>query len=195
MQDGFGFASKDIPGIGMAQIQGDTPVFGYVDEGPDGEISDQLEKLRQNDFVPRPVAVPMIAVPDPFDAAALLGSIQTQMHTWIAMNLLDATFSGQLDRNFQSAISACQLNQPEVGKQQIEVLREMIRKEQPEVGRDEEHESDKNHEKNDDRQAPLIDKLAARVLDFDLGYVTKRMDEGAHEREDGKHKPASQIER
>jgi hypothetical protein len=204
-QEGFGFSSKDIPGIGIAQFEGNAPVFGYPDGGPEGEISDQVEKLRQNDFVPRNAAVPTITVPDPFDPAILMGSIQTQMHTWIAMNLLDATFSAQLDRYFQSAISAYRLNQPSVGKQQIEALREMIKKEQPDMGRDEEHESDRSHEKNDDRQAPLINKLAARVLDFDLGYVTRRMDEDthqrdkverdAHEQDDGEHKRSSQIER
>jgi hypothetical protein len=173
-QEGFGFSSKDIPGIGIVQFRGHAPALGYPDEGPEGEISDQLEKLRQNNFVPRPAAVPTIAVPSPFDAAALLESIQTQMHTWIAMQLLDATFSSQLDRSFQSAISAYRLNQPRVGKQEIQTMRELLKKEHEDLGRDEEHESDKSHEKHDDRKSALIDRLAARVLDFDLKYVTKR---------------------
>ena len=42
------------------------------------------------------------------------------------------------------------------------------------LGRDEEHESHKSQEKNDDRKSALIDRLAARVLDFDLKYVLKR---------------------
>jgi len=194
---GFGFRSQSLPGLDVAQFEGNSGILGYGGEGPDpdSDIAKQIQVLEQNDFVPRKAAVPVIAVPIPFDAAALLGSIQAQTHKWIAMNLLDATFSTQLDRYFQSAISAYRLNQPRVGMQQIEALRALIRKEQPDMGRDEEHESDRSHEKNDDGQTPLIDKLAARVLDFDLSYVTKRMDEGAHEREDGEHKPASQIER
>ncbi|MGA7594925.1 MAG: hypothetical protein WCA64_06990 [Gallionella sp.] len=207
----FGFRSRDLPGIIQGEIYGYAPgsqkIPGEILLNPnDGAFGQQYTELvfRKN-FVSRLVAVPTIAVQDPFDAAALLERIQTQMHTWIAMNLLDASFSAQLDRYFQSAISAYRLNQPNVGKQQIEALREMIRKEQPDTGRDEEHESDRSHEKNGGRQAPLIDKLAARVLDFDLGYVTRRMDEDthqrdkverdAHEQDDGEHKRTSQIER
>ena len=106
------------------------------------------------------------------------------------MKLLDATFSAQLDRSFQSAISAYRLNQPGVGKQEIQTMHELIEKEQPDLGRDEEHESDKNHEKNDDRKSALIDRLAARVLDFDLKYVTKRLDD-----DDGEHTSTSRHDR
>jgi len=123
---------------------------------------------------PRNAAVTTIAVPDSFDAAVLLDSIRTQMHTWIGMKLLDATFSSQLDRYFQSAISAYRLNQPKVGKKEIQTMRALIKKEHEDMGRDEEHESEKSQEKNDDRKSALIDRLAARVLDFDLEYVMKR---------------------
>ena len=174
---GFGFNSVDLPGVWPSQMDGIGEALSFSDEGPvkDSAILTELNRLRDNDFVTRPAAVPMIAVPTPFDAAALLGSIQTQMHTWIAMQLLDATFSSQLDRSFQSAISAYRLNQPKVGKQQIEALRALVKKEQPDLGRDEEHESGKSQEKDDDRKSALIDRLAARVLDFDLKYVTERM--------------------
>jgi hypothetical protein len=177
---GFGFNSLDLPGMASSRIYGlfaKSEIFGFPDDGPlkDSAILAQLNQLRDNDFIVRPAAVPMVAVPTPFDAAALLGSIQTQMHTWIGMQLLDATFSAQLDRYFQSTISAYGLNQNKVGKKQIQTMLELIKKEQPELGRDEEHESDKSHEKNDDKKPALIDRLAARILDFDLSYVTKRM--------------------
>ena len=112
---GFGFNSLDLPGMASSRIYGlfaKSEIFGFPDDGPlkDSAILAQLNQLRDNDFIVRPAAVPMVAVPTPFDAAALLGSIQTQMHTWIGMQLLDATFSSQLDRYFQSAISAYGLN-------------------------------------------------------------------------------------
>jgi hypothetical protein len=190
---GFGFISQSLPGLGLAQFEGESGVInGFSGEGPDpsSDISKQIQALYQNDFVTRNAAVPTIAVPTPFDAAVTLERIQTQMHTWIGMQLLDATSSSQLDRSFQSAISAYRLNQPKVGKQQIEAMRELIKKEQPDMGRDEEHESDKNHEKNDDRKSALIARLAARVLDFDLKYVTKHIDS-----DDGEHGSTNQRER
>jgi len=175
---GFGFSSLSLPGLGAAQFKGARRFAnGFGGEGPhpDSDIRKQYDALKQNDFVARRAAVPMVAVPTPFDAAVLLERIQTHVHTWITIKLLDAAFSSQLDRYFQSAISAYRLNQPRVGKKQIQTMRELIRKEQPDLGRDEEHESDKSREKNDDRKSALIAHLAARILDFDLEYVTKRM--------------------
>lgn len=180
---GFGFSSKDLPSVGPSKMDGriaDNEIFGFPDDGPsqDSAVFDELNRLRDDDYVTLPAAVPMIAVPAPFDAAVLLERIQAQMHTWIDKQLLDATLSSQLDRSFQSAISAYRLNQPKVGKQQIEAMRALIRKEQPETGRDEEHESGNGGEKHDNGKAALIDRLAARVLDFDLDYVLKRMEKG-----------------
>jgi hypothetical protein len=190
---GFGFKSQGLPGLAAAQLKGECKfVNGYGGEGPDpgSDIAKQIQELDGNDFVPRPAAVPTIAVPDPFDTAVLLDRIQAQMHTWIAMSLLDPVFSTQLDRSFQSAISAYRLNQPKVGMQEIQTMRKLIEKEQPDLGRDEEHESEKSHEKHDDRKTALIDRLAARVLDFDLAYVTKRMDD-----DEGEHRSARRHDR
>ena len=176
----YGFRSRDLPGIIQGELYGYAPnsqkIPGEELQNPnDGGFGQQYTELVfKKNFVTRNAAVPTIAVPDPFDAAVTLERIQTQMHTWIAMQLLDATFSSQLDRSFQSAISAYRLNQPKVGKKEIQTMRELLKKEQPDLGRDEEHESDKSQEKNDDRKSALIDRLAARVLDFDLKYVIKR---------------------
>lgn len=170
-QNGFGFSSRDIPGIGIAQLSGNSPVPMYPAEGPTGELGKEFEKIENNDFVTRPAAVPTIAVPEPFDAAVTLERIQAHMQSWIAMQLLDSAFSAQLDRSFQSAISAYRLNQPKVGKQHIQAMRVLIKKEQPDADREDADDSDE-YNKN---QRALIDKLAARILDFDLKYVTKRM--------------------
>jgi len=180
---GFGFNSLDLPGVGpswMAGLVGDNEIFGFPDDGPlkDSAIFAQLNQLRDNNFVSRPAAVPTIAVPSPFDPAVTLNRIQTQMHTWIAMQLLDATFSAQLDRYFQSAISAYGLNQNKVGKKHIQTMRDLIKKEQPDAdredGNDDRGKKGDDDDKNKTKHA-LIDKLAARILDFDLSYVTKRM--------------------
>jgi len=176
----FGFNSRDLPGIIQARVDGFAPDSQEIPgeetlNANDGGFGQQYTELvDKKNFVPRNVAVPTIVVPTPFDAAVLLDRIQTQMHTWIGMQLLDATFSSQLDRYFQSAISAYRLNQPKVGKQHIETLRKMLKKEHEDLGRDEEHESEKSQEKNDDKKSAMIDRLAAQVLDFDLKYVLKR---------------------
>lgn len=174
-QGGFGFASPDLPGMGVAELSGATPTIGFPDEGPDGEISDQHMKLLQNDFVTRNTAVPTIAVPIPFDPAVTLERIQAEMHTWIGKQLLDAAFSSQLDRYLVAAADAYRLNQPKVGKKHIQTMRELIKKEQPDADK-EDDKGDRGEKGDDDKtRRALIDKLTARILDFDLKYVTKRM--------------------
>ena len=175
-QPGFGFVSQSLPGLDAAQLKGIRDGRnGFSGEGPDpsSDISKQIQALYQNDFIIRPAAVPTIAVPTPFDPAITLERIQIHTHTWIAKQLLDPAFSAQLDRYFQSAISAYRLNQPKAGKKHIQTMRELIKKEHADADR--EDDSGEMEYDGDKTKRPLIDKLAARILDFDLKYVTKRM--------------------
>ncbi|MDO8313565.1 MAG: hypothetical protein Q7T25_16660, partial [Sideroxyarcus sp.] len=137
------------------------------------DIAKQIQALDDNDFVARNAAVPTIAVPTPFDPAVVIERIQTHTHTWIGMQLLDAAFSTQLDRYMAAAADAYRRNQPKAGKEHIETLRKMLRKEQPDA--DKEEGKDDKGDDHDTNKRTLIDKLAARILDFDLKYVTKRM--------------------
>ncbi len=174
---GFGFASHDLPGISTAKMDGLGAVFGYPDDGPaeDSAILDQLNRLTHNDFIEKPAAVPMIAVPAPFSAATLLGSIQTQMHTWIGMNLLDASFSAQLDQYFEAAINAYKQNHLKAARDNIEEIHKMLMIEHRDLDRENENADEHDHDK--DAKRPLIDRLAARVLDFDLKFVLKQQSE------------------
>lgn len=177
-KSGFGFSSSALPGINSAHMDGLSEVFGYTGDGPamDSAINEKLEHLRKNDFVSRPAAIPAIAVPTPFNAAVLLDRIQTQMHTWIPMQLLDTNFSSQLDRYLVAAANAYRHNQPKAGKEHIQTLRKMLKKEHEDADKDDDKEDGKHDEKNDNKNKRLlIDRLAARVLDFDLKYVLKRM--------------------
>ncbi len=175
-QQGFGFASFDLPGIGSMQLQGDTPIqASYGDEGPDPEesaIVPQLDQIHQNDFIARPIAAPLIAVPVPFDAAILLDRIRNHVATWPGRQLANPAFAAQLDRYLAAAADAYRLNQPKAGKEQIETLRKMLAKEHRYLDYDDEDHDDDEEHKTATRFS--IDRLAARVLDFDLRYVLKR---------------------
>jgi hypothetical protein len=180
--NGIGFFSYDLPSIGIAQLQGDSAIQEFVDEGPVGEVGEQLHKLVQNDFVPRNAAVPAIAVPTPFDAAVLLDRIRSQMLTWPGKQLLDPAFATQIDRNMVAAANAFRNNQPKAGREQIESVRKMLDHEHNYLDHDDEDNDDTPEHKAATRLT--IDRLAARVLDFDLRYVLKRM-EHVHEHKDG----------
>jgi hypothetical protein len=181
---GFGFSSHALPDIIVAELNGDAPVHGWSGEGPDesSEIYNQIEQIIQNNFVPRNVAVPAIAVPVPYDAAVLLDSIRARMLAWTGKQLLNPTFATQLDRYIVAAADAYRRNQSKGGREHIESLRKLLEQEHRYLDHDDEDHDDTDEHKTATRFT--IDRLAARVLDFDLRYVLKRS-EHEHEHEEG----------
>jgi hypothetical protein len=180
---GFGFSSNALPGIIAAELSGDSPVHGWSGEGPpeDSAILQQLNEIEAHDFVPRNVAVPTIAVPEPFDAALLLDRIRTHVATWPGKQLLDPAFAAQLDRYMIAAADAYRLNNAKAGKENIKAIRKLLEHEHQYLDHDDEDNDDTAEQKAATRLT--IDRLAARVLDFDLRYVLKRTEHDHEETE------------
>jgi hypothetical protein len=187
---GFGFNTLDLPGMGpswMAGRVGEDEIFGFPDEGPvkKSAVLAELNQLRDNDFIRLSAAVPTIAVPSPFDTAVLLDRIRTQVATWPSKQLLDPAFATQLDRAMVAAANAFRNKQPKAGREHIESLRKMLEHEHRFLDHDDEDNDDTPEHKAATRLT--IDRLAARVLDFDLRYVLKRM-EKEHDPDEGDHR-------
>lgn len=186
---GFGFFSQSLPGLGVAKFMGARKFAnGYGGEGPDldSDIGRQIQALDDNDFVPRNAAVPTIAVPVPFDAAVLLDRIRGQLATWPGKQLADPAYAAQLDRYLVAAADAYRLNNSKAGKEQIETIRKMLEQEHRFLDHDDEDNDDTPEHKTATRLT--IDRLAARVLDFDLRYVLERAGKGAEHDADEKKK-------
>lgn len=175
-QQGFGYDSFDLPGIGAAKLEGDTPIQqGYEDEGPsstDSEIVSQLNQIESNDFVARNTAIPTIAIPDPFDPAATLERIQAHMHTWIAQQLIEPAFAAQLDSHFKTAADVYRKQGP-AGNGQIGRMLALLVQQYEGL-----EKGDEELVKKKSAVPAQIDKLAALVLYFDLKYVMRRMGGG-----------------
>ena len=186
----FGFYSADLPGVGIMRLRGKASITMLPDEGPDpsSPVGITYHELRQKDFVPRPAAVPLIPVPNPFDAAAVLTSMQKHVNQdMVSMKLIDPAFASQLDQLFQAAIDAAKGGNTVALKSDIKDLRQMLKREHADVGKDDEDwDKDNNDGKNKEKdKSRLIDKLAARVLDFDLRYVAKQItDKKGKDKED-----------
>jgi hypothetical protein len=116
-----------------------------------------------------------IAVPVPFDAAVLLDRIRFHVATWPGKQLLDPAFAAQLDSYMVAAVDAYRLNNTKAGKEHIMTVRRMLAKEHHHLDHDDEDTDDTDEHKAATRLA--IDRVAARVLDFDLRYVLKRMEQ------------------
>ena len=184
-QQGFGFASSELPGIGVAQLSGGfITQEEYEDDGldPDSSIAQQFDQIEKNDFIPRNAAVPTIAVPAPFDAAVTLDRIRAHVATWTGKQLVEPVFASQLDRYLVAAADAFRRNNIKAGREHLETIHEMLEKEHKNLDSDNEEKSDE-HNEHKPVSKPNIDRLAARVLDFDLRYVLKRM-----ERDEDEHK-------
>ena len=146
-------------------------------DGPQGEVLKQVLQLEDNDYVPRNAAIPTISVPTPFDAATLLERIQTHVHTWIGMKLLDPEFSAQLDTSFKGAIDGYRYNQPKMGKSHIKTMRALLKKAYPDLNNEDIVDEETGNNKGAQFKNGMIARLPARVLDFDLKYVLKQVDD------------------
>lgn len=185
---GFGFSSQSLPSVGVAQFEGKRDAInGYAGEGPDpeSEFGQQIQALDDKDFVPRNAAIPAIAIPVPFDAAVLLDSIRAQIAIWPSKQLLDPTFATQLDRYIVSSADAYRRNQTKAGKEHIKTLREMLKREHKNLDQDDDDGEDSDEHKAVTRLT--IDRLAARVLDFDLKYVLNRIEREKEQHGDKDH--------
>lgn len=178
-QPGFGFESRDLPGVGVFESIGRArrDLGGFPDLGPsdDTPVGQQFSELmKNNESVRRFAAAPKIMVPDPFDTAVVLTGIQKHIkQDLISMQLIEPVFATQLDRLLQAATDAAKLNATRAVREYLKDLRKLLKKEHADIDKeDDEVESDP--EKVKSGQVP-IDKLAAKVLDFDFKYVEKRV--------------------
>ncbi|MHB8728386.1 MAG: hypothetical protein ACYC9K_05040 [Sulfuricaulis sp.] len=177
--EGISFSANYLPGIAMAEFQYTPNQVFYLNGGDENmELEDyqtpafdQLVDLMSNNYISRNVAAPAIAIPNPFDPAVLLTAIQSHIDKdLVRMNLIDPLLVTSLDQVLQTAIHDLPAGNMSVVRRDIEKARHLI--EAARGGMDKDDEDDGNHDKD---KPHLIDKLAARVLDFDLRYVERHI--------------------
>ncbi len=168
---GFGFFSHDLPGIGQVEMEGNSTLSGIPKNNTNSDVSiiRQLMQLEQSDHAQANAAVPTIRVPIPFDSAVILERVQDHMKTWTEIKLLDRAFYSKLRRSSQEAIKAYRLNDHKDARDHLEEMRMLINKEQPDS--DKTNPQDESNDSRYPNRGIVIDKLAARVLDFDIKYV------------------------
>lgn len=181
VQVGFGFNSNTLPGIGTAELRGASPAGqGFPDEGPDPdtEVGKQFLEIQNKNKVLRPAAVPLIPVPTPFQAAAVLESLQAHVQTWVGMNLLDAPVAADIDRQFTAILTALNAGNTSAARLYFKDLRQLLKKHRADAEDedDEGTEAEITSDKDKPKHKAFIDKLAAKVLVFDLKYIEKRLD-------------------
>ncbi len=174
-QGGFVAESKDLPGIVMAEITGRARPATWIGEYKSSTpVGRQIDDLTTNDFVGRLAVAPRIPVPTPFDAAAVLRSIQKHVDSdLVKLGLVTLSFAAELDRWFQAAIAAASGGNLSAVRNDLNELHRLLEREHKGLDRgDQEGEDTKGRDRG---QTGLIDRLAARVLTFDLKYVERQL--------------------
>ena len=89
------------------------------------------------------------------------------------MQLIDPALFTLIDRSLDQAIAAAQGGNTSSLLHEIKNIRKLLKQEHADVDKDDDGDRD-----DDDKEKKIkspIDKIAARVLDFDLKYVEKRV--------------------
>jgi hypothetical protein len=174
-ENGFRLESLDLPGIATMRVEGDVPTTTWIGNAPeiDTPVGEKLSRLKRGDFVPRLAAIPRISNPAPFNAAVVLWGIQKHVKDdMVSMQLIDPTLLALIDRGLTQAIAAAQGGNTPSLLHEIKNLRQLLKQEHADVDKDDDSWDGDDREK---KINPRIDKLAARVLDFNLKYVEKRV--------------------
>jgi hypothetical protein len=127
---------------------------------------------------------PRIPNPAPFDAATVLTGVQRHIKDdLVGMKFVEPAFADKLDQGLTSAIEAAKGGNTEALRGELKKLRHLLKGfGEPEddnhaaARKDKEGDQDPPEDRIRTKDWPHpIAKLAARVLDFDLKYVEKRV--------------------
>jgi len=171
-ENGFRLESLDLPGIATMRIEGDAARTTWLGNAPEVDTPAGIQMTALKDFVPRLAAIPRIPNPTPFNVVAVLGGIQKHVKDDMAsMQLIDPALLPLIDRGLTQANTAAQGGNTASLLHEIKNLRQLLKQEHADVDQDNDSDDDDKEKK----PKPRIAKLAAKVLDFDLKYVEKRV--------------------
>ena len=183
-QGGFKFSSQHLPGIVVAEVTGESPIWRFPCEAPASEtdVGRALEMLERNNYVPRFVAAPILKVTAPFSALSLLTGLRDHIHQWDQWQLLDAQLSAKVKARLAEAISLLEVDRRRDAMMPLHKLRAILRTSYPTI------DSESLTHAVPPSPIPLnpVDEirqlvtdydrlLAARVLDFDVAFVIGKL--------------------
>lgn len=175
----FALESNDLPGIAVMEIRG-RPISRLIWLGQAPEfyspIGQEVAKLKANNFVPRLAAVPLIPVGTPYDGTAVLDALRIHVtKDLVELKLIEPILASQLDRSIQAAADAIRRNSLNAARDHLHDAFELVHKAHPDLDKDDWNDEEGMDAKRKAQSVHPIDRLAARVIAFDLKYVEKRL--------------------
>lgn len=186
-QEGFSFPSYDLPGIGRAGFDGLPSRRNEFPENGKGndalnEVFNELARVEREIALERYAAVPTFEIPNPFSPAPLLEKIRDHAKTWPTQQLMEQGLWASVDGHLASAVTAFRKGHTAGGLSALAQARVELRKKYPDLDLTTTHDDPKPSDIPSD---PAVfaqflsvhdQRLAAKVLDFDVDYVINRLD-------------------
>ncbi len=203
----FGFKSRDLPGIILAEIEGFAPGSEEIpaEEAPSGEgFGEQYNDLiAMQNFIPRPVAVPMLSVATPFDGISALKQLKGNIAKWPDMTmpnnprwphlqLVDSTTATTINASLQTAIDQVGSGNNEAAIRTLKSIRSQLNQLLSNGKHDSDSEMPRDKQaakgkKDNAEQAEANRHLVEDVLQFDLKYIARALGSDEKMDEDEKH--------
>lgn len=183
----------ELPGVGIAGMQGDTEERGRAGDLPDtGPLADAWNQIAANDELKVPVMVPAVVVPVPYNAAELARRLRAEISYWSALAVARPDVIDRLNRQFEVLIPALELNNKIAVRGAVQTM--LIEVFGHHKGMTHRHvdEDDEDHdtealppkgmsdarERKEQPAQPALHRVAARALVFDLVYLLTREELG-----------------
>lgn len=186
-QSGFGIVRPELPGVARFKAEGRNPEPWVPDQLPDTEYwRGKVQEIRDQDFVLTSVIAPVIQIPAPYSGAELARRIKIHANTWVKYGHASQPMLDRFNSQFDQMIPALESgNKKQVREAFINLLTSVFQ-EHPGMHlghcfEDEEKHNSKKHIRiphAGSLNAPNIDRLASRILVYDLFYLLVRMEMG-----------------
>lgn len=185
-QADFGYQSLDLPGLSQARVRGNGDPGQWPESGPhEPTASAKLSELMRDDYVGRVAAAPIFFVSNPFNGTALLAQFREHFRIWPQQALIDQALWQKIDGLLAAAISAVGSNNKPSAASSLIQVRVELRKKYPDLDMTTTTDDPKASDLPATPEAlkPLLSahdqRLAAKVLDFDVGFVITKIGAGA----------------
>lgn len=190
---GMSISRPELPGIGLAQMQGATKEHGRAAGFPEtGPLADIWEEIDAQDTLYVPVLAPAVPVPVPYSSSALAKAIKTEVQQWEQLGVAKREAVEQLSRELDVLILSLDYNNKAGAKSSIRDIMKLIYRHHETLNErkidtdDNEHDTKPLPAKRSkfqitptiSNEEPFINRVAARSLAFNLQYLSARMEIG-----------------
>lgn len=184
-QEGFSVVRPELPGLARAKLTGSTDEPWGLDHLPETPFwKEKIQEIQNRDYELVPVLAPVIALPNPYNAAQLARNLQTHMQTWLKYGHINTDALSRLNRQFDVLIPALSSGNKESALAAMDALIKECRDKHPDL-------SDANIEQDETRhdsvqiprntphakpvQSAAMERIAARALIFNVRYMRTKL--------------------